>query len=91
MPSPKPRNEYSRKSKQVPDNSIEPIAEPPVLPISMLPPRETIPYPATVGQVLPDSIELCCPVCGYSNFSQNKTGETNCNECDYIESDEVSI
>jgi hypothetical protein len=40
----------------------------------MLPPRETIPYPATVGQVLPDSIELCCPVCGYSNFSQNKTG-----------------
>jgi hypothetical protein len=89
MPTPKPRNEYSRKSNQVPDNSIEPILEPPISPISMPPPREAIPYPATVGQVLPDSIELCCPVCGYSNLSQNKLGETNCNECDYMEFDEV--
>jgi hypothetical protein len=91
MPAPKPRHSYSPASNQVPEQSIQPIPEPPVSPLSMLPPREAIPYPATVGQVLPNSIELCCPVCGYSNFSQNKTGETNCNECDYIESDEVSI
>jgi hypothetical protein len=97
MPAPKPRHSYSLALNQVPEQSIpqsrgyanEPIPESPVSPISIHQPREAIPYPTTVGQMLPDSIELCCPVCGYSNFSQNKVGETNCNECDYIESDEV--
>jgi hypothetical protein len=97
MPAPKPRHSHTPALNQVPEQSIpqsggyanEPIPEPPVSPISMSPPREAIHYPATIGQVLPDSIELCCPVCGYSNLSQNKMGETNCNECDYIESDEV--
>ena len=87
MPAPKPRHQNSPASNQVPEQLVEPVPTS----VSVSQPREAIFHPAITEQFLPESIELCCPVCGYSNFSQNEVGETNCNECDYMDSDEVLI
>jgi hypothetical protein len=93
---PKPRHRRSEKSKQVEDSN-PPIPDPIV---SEIPPAQNptgsespqvFQNTQPSGQFLPESIEVCCPVCGYSNFSQNVMGETSCNECDYIEPDEFSL
>ena len=40
-------------------------------------------------QFLPESIEICCPVCGCINFNQDEVGQISCDECDYIEVTEI--
>jgi hypothetical protein len=43
----------------------------------------------TKEQFLPESIEICCPVCGSINFGQDEAGQIGCEECDYVEVIEV--
>ena len=43
----------------------------------------------TKEQFLPESIEICCPVCGWINFIQDESGQISCDECDYIEVTEI--
>ncbi len=43
----------------------------------------------TKEQFLPESIEICCPVCGCINFNQDEVGQISCDECDYIEVTEI--
>ena len=50
---------------------------------------KVVPDSTTKEQFLPESIEICCPVCGCINFSQDETGQISCEECDYIEVIEV--
>jgi hypothetical protein len=40
-------------------------------------------------QFLPDSIEICCPVCGCINLSQDETGQIFCDECDFVDVVEI--
>ena len=44
---------------------------------------------ATSEQFLPESIEICCPVCRSINFGQDEAGQTSSEECDYVEVIEV--
>jgi hypothetical protein len=40
-------------------------------------------------QFLPESIEICCPVCGCINLSQDETGQILCDECDFVDVFEI--
>jgi hypothetical protein len=88
---PKPRHRHLEKSKRA--DSTQPVSEPEV---STPPDRNTtISVSSQVfsnaepsGQALPESIEICCPVCSYSSLSQDETGQTSCEECDYVEAGE---
>jgi hypothetical protein len=40
-------------------------------------------------QFLPESIEICCPVCGCINLSQDETGQIFCDECDFVDVAEI--
>ncbi|WP_373545672.1 hypothetical protein [Chamaesiphon sp.] len=53
-------------------------------------PESTVmPDSTTKEQFLPESIEICCPVCGSINFSQDEAGQISCEECDYVEATEI--
>ena len=57
---------------------------------SSQPAQDTVvPDSTTKEQFLPESIEICCPVCGCINFSQDETGQVSCEECDYVEVTEI--
>ncbi len=40
-------------------------------------------------QFLPDSIEICCPVCGWINFNRDEVGQISCDECDFVDVAEI--
>ena len=40
-------------------------------------------------QFLPESIEICCPVCGCINFNQDEAGQISCDECDFVDVAEI--
>jgi hypothetical protein len=40
-------------------------------------------------QYLPESIEICCPVCGSIGLGQDESGQISCEECDYVEVTEI--
>jgi hypothetical protein len=50
---------------------------------------KVVPDSTTKEQFLPESIEICCPVCGCINFSQDEVGQISCDECDYVEVTEI--
>ena len=50
---------------------------------------KVVPDSTTKEQFLPESIEICCPVCGCINFSQDEAGQMSCEECDYVEVIEI--
>jgi hypothetical protein len=53
------------------------------------PESKVVPASTTEEQFLPESIEICCPVCGCINFGQDETGQIRCDECDYVEVIEI--
>jgi hypothetical protein len=55
------------------------------------PDRESkvVPDSTTKEQFLPESIEICCPVCGCINFNQDETGQISCDECDFVDVAEI--
>ncbi len=53
------------------------------------PESKVVPDSTTKEQFLPESIEVCCPVCGSINFGQDETGQISCEECDYVEVTEI--
>lgn len=53
------------------------------------PESKVVPDSTTKEQFLPESIEICCPVCGSINFGQDEAGQISCEECDYVEVIEV--
>ncbi len=55
------------------------------------PESKVVPDSTTKEQFLPESIEICYPVCRSINFGQDEAGQTSCEECDYVEVIEVLI
>jgi hypothetical protein len=49
----------------------------------------SVPDSTIEEQFLPESIEICCPVCGCINLSQDETGQTFCDECDFVDVVEI--
>jgi hypothetical protein len=89
---PKPRRRHSEQSKQADVNppSPEPIV-PEISPVqnlnsAVLPQVFANTQPSE--QFLPELIEICCPICGCSNLSQDETRQISCEECDYVEAGE---
>jgi hypothetical protein len=50
---------------------------------------KSVPDSTIKEQFLPESIEACCPVCGCINLSQDETGQTFCDECDFVDVVEI--
>jgi hypothetical protein len=48
-----------------------------------------VPDSTTREQFLPESIEICCPVCGCINLGEDETGQTLCDECDFVDVVEI--
>ena len=93
MPYSKPRHSSSRRSNSSVSNLVtsdRSVASLPVLDstVSAITASNLLPvFPSSdsIAQALRESIEICCPVCGFSSFIQDKTGQISCEECDYVE------
>ncbi|AFY93156.1 hypothetical protein [Chamaesiphon minutus] len=58
---------------------------------SQQPAQESTSFPDSTikEQFLPESIEICCPVCGCINLGEDEMGQICCDECDFVDVVEI--